>query len=592
MLPDVEVVQHSVRKDDFTDKAGRKNNVLFFYMQAAQGGLISLPPIPPPYWSFARDEVLRSTLLYESLWSSAIYIALTKVSALSWDVKGDVALQIKRSHSLLLHAEDRRGWVPFMQKVLRDFLLTDNGSFIEIVRATKSSGSRIIGLMHLDSRRCTRTGDPDVPVIYRDRKGREHELKDYQVIAMSDMPDPAETYFGVGFCAASRAYRAIYKLSALETYVAEKVSGRRPLAIHFVNNVTPEQIQDGLKNAENQANQQGHIAYMGAVVVPNIDPSVTPAVATIDLAGLPEGYDAPHERRQAILAYADAIGIDPQELDPELLASKAMGTGAQARVIDDKASSRGIIAFRQELTYRLNWDVLPERTWFFFQERDFRDLKQRADVDSVLIDNVTKMVQGAFIEDIEGRQLLVDQDVLPREFMPVDITPTTQMADGDKLPPPVATEEERAAFVQEVQAAKLERQVQEQQLMTEASAPPMPPGQNGAKPKPKAKEAEAEDEDGMITIRMPKFEPVINVQVEPTPVTVNVPETHVVVPVPEVSLTMPPTPVTVNLPETVVKNTVQPSKAQVVVKEERPGKKHYRVVKRDEDKLIEEWEEV
>lgn len=475
MALNTDVLKKSVRKDDFTDEAGRKNNVLFFWMPAGAGGITSLPPTPPPYWSFNRDDVLRATVYYESMWASAIYLAVTKISSLSWDVKGEIALQIRRSHDLLLHADDKRGWVPFIQKHLRDYLLSDNGAFIEVVRTSSAAGSKIIGLMHLDSRRCTRTGDPDVPIIYRDRKGREHEMQDYQVLEMADMPDPSETYFGVGLSAASRAYRAIYKLAALETYVAEKVSGRRPLALHFINNVTPDQVREGIALAEQQANQEGRISYMGAVVIPNIDPSVTPSVATIDLAGLPDGFDAPHERRQAILTYADTIGIDPQELDPELLASKAMGTGAQARVIDDKASSRGIIAYRQDLVHKLTWFVFPDKTWFFFRERDYRDLKQRADVDSVLIDNATKMVQGGFVEDLEGRQLLVDNDVLPREFMPVDITPTTQMADTDKIPPAEATPQERQAFVEEVQAAKLEQEASEAQVMTEARTPAAPP---------------------------------------------------------------------------------------------------------------------
>lgn len=488
MPADPEVIKHSVTKLDHTTDAGKRGNVMFFWMQGAAGGLIALPPIPPPYWSFGRDELLRQTIYSESLWASAIYIAITKLSALSWDVKGDVALQIKRAQELLLNADSGRGWVQFIQKHMRDFLLTDNGAFVEIVHASSARGSKILGLVPLDSRRCRRTGDPQIPVIYMDAQGREHEMKNYQLLMMSDMPNPGETYYGVGLCAASRAYRAIYKLSALETYVSEKVSGRRPLAIHLVNNINQEQLDNGLAQADQAANAQGRSTYMGAVVIPNIDPSVTPSVATIELAGLPEGWDAAAERRQAILTYADAIGIDPQELDPELLASNAQGTGSQARVIDDKASSRGLIAYRQQLTHDISWDVLPSRTWFYFQERDFRDLKQRADVDATIIANVAAMQTAGLIEDIEGRQLLVDKDVLPREFMPIDITPTSNMADTDKIPPVATTPAEREAFVAEVQQAKLAQQVDEQRQMTAASTPPAPPGGvPAAKKKPAAK---------------------------------------------------------------------------------------------------------
>ena len=65
---------------------------------------------------------------------------------------------------------------------LRDYLLTDNGAFVEVVRASAASGSRIIGLAHLDSARCTRTADPDVPILYRDRLGKIHEMRWWQVL--------------------------------------------------------------------------------------------------------------------------------------------------------------------------------------------------------------------------------------------------------------------------------------------------------------------------------------------------------------------------------------------------------------------------
>lgn len=547
MAPNPDVLRHSVTKDDYASDGGKSGRVINYWIPAGSGGLISLPPQPPPYWSPGRDDVLRGTIFSESLWSSAIYIAVTKIAALSWDVKGDVALQLRRCQDLLLQADNGRGWVKFIEKHLRDFLLTDNGAFIEIIRASSASGSKIVGLVPLDSRRCWRTGDPNIPIIYRDRKSREHYMKAYQIIEMSDMTDPTETYYGVGLCAASRAYRAIYKLAALETYVAEKISGRRPLALHLVNNVTPEQISDAIQSAEAQANQRGLVTYMGAAIVSNIDPSVQPSVATIDLAGLPDGFDASQERRSAVLMYADAIGIDPQELDPELLASKALGTGAQSRVIDDKASSRGLIAYRQELTHRLDWDVFPNRTWFYFHERDFRDQKQRAEIDSVMIDNAAKMLSNGIMEKIEARQFLVDNNVLEREYMPVDLTPTTSLSDSDKIAPEPVTDAERQAFLDKIAQDELNKQVQEAKI-AQMGAPAGAPGATapvagrgpGRPPGAKNKEVDEGDDDMVIRVALP-------------PITVNVPD--IIVPAPIINFQPPDVHVAapvVNVPAQVV----------------------------------------
>jgi hypothetical protein len=56
-------------------------------------------------------------------------------------------------------------------------------------RITSKPGSKIIGLYHLDSLRCYRTGDPDRPVIYQDLRGNFHYLTWWQVWDISDTPN-------------------------------------------------------------------------------------------------------------------------------------------------------------------------------------------------------------------------------------------------------------------------------------------------------------------------------------------------------------------------------------------------------------------
>ena len=46
-------------------------------------------------------------------------------------------------------------------------------------------------------------------MLYRDRLGAIHELRWWQVLSFSDMPDPSETWNSVGLCAASRAFLTI-----------------------------------------------------------------------------------------------------------------------------------------------------------------------------------------------------------------------------------------------------------------------------------------------------------------------------------------------------------------------------------------------
>jgi hypothetical protein len=129
-----------------------------------------------------------------------------------------------------------------MAKVVQDFLLTDNGWFVEVARATDKPGAKVQALYHLDSFRCYRTGNLDYPVIYLDWEGVFHKLRGDQVIFGSDMPSPRSRMYNRGRCAASRAFQTIIKLAAMETYFREKITGSRALALHFVTGVGKQQL--------------------------------------------------------------------------------------------------------------------------------------------------------------------------------------------------------------------------------------------------------------------------------------------------------------------------------------------------------------
>lgn len=392
---------------------------------------LNLTPEPPGYWGQARDFALSATVYREAMWGAAVGIAITKIAALSWEIDSPSPMRAKRTQEMLLNADGARvGWVSFLSKHLRDYLCTDNGAFVEIVRQTSAATSPIVGIRHLDSRRCTRTGDPDIPVIYRDRNGAQHELKDYQVFFFSDMPDPADTYYGVGLCAASRAYPAIYKLASMEWFIREKVSGLHPLAIHVVNGLLGPQVDDAIKGAKEQAMGRGVAAYMGSVIVAT-GAAQPPALATIPLAELPDGFARKEEFDLAILTYANALGLDPQDLQP--LTGQALGTGAQSQVLADKAGGKGLSAWRQAWTHALNNYVLADGDGFTFMEKDYRDLKSSADLSKQRADTSKVRIDAGITTPEQELQVLVDLDELPKEFLAGDdVTPGDTVSDDEK----------------------------------------------------------------------------------------------------------------------------------------------------------------
>lgn len=435
---DSEVLKRSVTRDDATN--GLAVFRIFENANGADAGGL-LPPYPPAWWSHQRDAVLAATPFAEGVWADAVAIATSKMASLGWTVESDVPLRARTAQTLMQMVEDGAGWTQFMQMHLADYLTTDNGAFIEVVRATSGAGSRVLGLMHLDSLRCTRTGDPEYPVLYRDNLGREHAMRPWQVISITDSPSPRASYHGVGRCSASRAYQSIYHLAAARRFLNEKISGRQSQAIYFLTGVTPGQLRDVIATSEAEANGQRVVNYKGATIVP-VGSDQQPDIATIALASLPDGFNRREEYDIALLEYTNAIGLDPQDLQP--LTRTPLGSSTQSEVLDQKSRTRGLAAWRVQFVHMVNHWVLPERTTFAFSEADLKQQEHEAKIKSQRVEWVTALVAQGVINEAQALQVLVDYEDLPKEFITVDVTSEETLQDDEKpgsLEPKPATPE-------------------------------------------------------------------------------------------------------------------------------------------------------
>jgi hypothetical protein len=426
-MPDAETVKRSVTARDYNKDP--RAGVLSFFMPTWGMGVA---PDLPPYWSMQRDAILLGTLYREAMWSAAVAIATAKKTTQDWKVDSDVPLRSQRAQKLFLEMDSGRGWVSGLERHLQSYLLSDNGGWCEIVRATGAAGSRILGIIPLDPLRCLRTGDPDVPLLYRDRPGALHELKDYQCFNVVDMPDPQELWFGVGHCASERAYFKIVTMQGLEQYLNEKITGRRPTSLYIINGLSTNQIEMAMRTAQEDAQSKGMANYMGAAVAAVIDPTAPPGMIEIPFTKVPDGFNPVEERREAKLVYADALGIDPQELDPALTARGAMGTGAQSVVLAEKEKGKGMWAWDKKWAYNVNYHTLDDRTTFYFQENDLRDQAQKADI---LLKHATAtnlMVTNGTMTGQQAMNYLVDNEEMPKEYAPTDLTPDEDLTDSEK----------------------------------------------------------------------------------------------------------------------------------------------------------------
>ena len=426
-MPDTDTIKRSVTANDYNKDP--MAGVLHFWFP--QGNWGSAPDLPP-FWSAQRDAVLLSTMYRESMWESAVAIAISKKTTQDWKVDSDVPLRAQRAQTMFLEMDSGKGWVSGLERHLQSYLLTGNGGHVEIVRASGASGSRILGLVPLDPLRCLRTGDPDVPLLYRDRMGVLHELKDYQTFHVTDMPDPQELWYGCGHCAAERAYYKIITMQGLEQYLNEKITGRRPTSLYIINGLATSQVEMAMRTAQEDAQGKGMANYMGAAVACVIDPTAPPGMIEIPFSKVPDGFAPVEERREAKLVYADALGMDVQELDPALASRGALGTGAQSVVLAEKEKGKGMWSWDKKWSYNVNYHCLDDRTTFYFQENDLRDQAQKADILDKHATALDKLVTDGTLTGPQALNYLVDAEEMPKEYAPTDMTPDEDLTDSEK----------------------------------------------------------------------------------------------------------------------------------------------------------------
>ena len=327
----------------------------------------------------ARDKQLRQFWPSESTLAGAMYSVAARNSAFQWSLEGPDKLlpPLERMLHSAMSSGGTIGWTNFISAISLDYYGTDNGAFIEVIRATPTSP--VLGIAQLDSEKCQRTGDPDYPVIYMDRGGHEHKMAWYQIIPFTELPSPIETMNGVGYCAVSRVLRAAQIMRDMSQYKHEKVSGRFNRAIHIIGGVSKSQIEDIENRGQEDANNAGLIRYMQPLILASLDPEKAVSTATIELASLPDSFDQDQELKWYIANLALAFGVDYQDFAP--LPGGNLGTSSQSEILDRKSRGKGPALFMEQLQNAFHWrGVFPRNVIFSFSERDLASQKDEASI--------------------------------------------------------------------------------------------------------------------------------------------------------------------------------------------------------------------
>jgi len=269
-----------------------------------------------PWWSKQRDLDLDDFWKKCPHLSGALSMLVSKVATVPIRVEPrdtGVKAHFRQAEDftimLVEESDFGSGWVDALSKGLTDFWATDNGVFLEITgdgKKDKPIEGMPTGLEHLDSHQCTRTGDPEFPVLYQDIDGKLYKLHHTRVAFASDMPSSRARMKGVGYCATSRVLDIAQNLYDDVIYKQEKMGSRPLRAILLGKGISTTVIEDALTISNEAFDNQGFSRYAKLPLIGDIAPEA--ALQLLSLSQLPDGFD--EEKDVTLGMFAMALGFN------------------------------------------------------------------------------------------------------------------------------------------------------------------------------------------------------------------------------------------------------------------------------------------
>lgn len=382
----------------------------------------------PKWWSTARDKRLYELVLGSNHLSGLAYTALTKLANIPLEfVPKDptITSHVDRAYmwSRIVRgvSEIGEGLRITMKRFILDYLVTDNGGFMEVMGDGPADGPIMgapWGLRHLDSLRCRRTGDPEYPVVFVDpaNKGADKRYKLYssRVIYMSQMPMAMTRKHGVGFGSVSRSHMLGEVLNGQLIYKLEKM-GRRPSTKLFVGDGIPAEKMLASFMAANQMMDQlglesfGMNVYIGGNGV---------SVDAQDLNNF-DPFDEETGTLMAMYASAFAWGLKIQDIWP------VQGSRSSDQISNMQSRGRLPIDFVNDLKEQMESKFCPPYIEAQFLEQDDEQEMMQANIADIRSRSVSRTAENDILDTAAQRRIMLANGELGRaEFV------RQQLADG------------------------------------------------------------------------------------------------------------------------------------------------------------------
>lgn len=291
------------------------------------------------WYSKQRDKDFFNTYPDLDIIPGVVTRQVNIVSDMEHVWRKDTPQGIKDYYSAIIASADfGNGFPEFVSYLLHDYRCSDAGLFVEFIgegqTITKeieipATGGKIkfttkgpiegpvMGMAHLESLRCIRTGNPIWPVEYADPvTGDRIRYHRSRVYYKSDSPRGQQRQTGIGFCALSKCLLSGKKLMATDVYEYERLRGRDITKVHLLSGIKESTVQTALERAQERLSNKGYTTYAPAAIAGQTSVGFGNRVEaiTLNLGGLIENYNVEENTRVAVFKIALAFGTDVREI--------------------------------------------------------------------------------------------------------------------------------------------------------------------------------------------------------------------------------------------------------------------------------------
>lgn len=393
----------------------------------------------PSYWSPYRDIWLKNFYRENDPIKIAVGTFVDKavtipvhIHAKDRSVKKHIRDSAQLEDALVNQSGLFKGFEVEFSKFIIDFLTCDNGGHMLVMGDGPALGpivGQATGLLHLDSSRCWRTGNPIYPIAYTHKTGKVYALHFTRVISLSKLPDSDVTLNDVGLCPVSCCLSSAKELRDVHILSSEKMGSRPQRRVFYVKKgATIDQLNSAVNFAESKLDAQGLKLFARTLLLAPKVAGQELELDTLDLTNTHDGFDRMDVTVIDMASVAASFGLSLFDL--AISFGIAGQTRATAEVQDRQGRGKGVGQLLEAVIKQLNRKYLPKHLYAAFDNQDdAQDAEQASIWDLRSKARDRDMTSGVTNPRIERQRMLQHGELTEEQFEEVELM-DGRMPDG------------------------------------------------------------------------------------------------------------------------------------------------------------------